>query len=167
MYPYSVTEPPYCPTFSNSFLSTKLDLFLIVEAAQAGLLPLYPRRPEPWESLVLNGSIVAYVHDASEKLGDWDCWTLVDEDGIFEVSQSTDSRQLMRKKASVWVGDKLLVIFSHYRQWDTTNGKLVPPSRCLYFQAIRLRNIFTSQGDLRSYSPIEAFRFKMEVWHQT
>lgn len=63
-----------------------MDFYIVLEAAEAGLLPLYPRRPEPWESLVSNGSIVAYVHDASENFRDSGCWAVVDKDGIFEVS---------------------------------------------------------------------------------
>ena len=163
IYPYPTVQPRCYTIFSDSFLSTKFDLFLVIKAAQAGLLPLYPCRPKPWESFVSNGSIIAYIYGASEDPKDWDCWNIVNEDKTFEIAESTDFRKLMRKKASVQIDSKILIIFLYYRQWDTTNGILVPPLRCLDFEGIYLRKIFTIQDDLQFLSPIEAFRSNLEV----
>ncbi len=158
---------PRYPAWINSFISTKLDAFLFIEAYLSRRSFLFPCGPERDNSFVANGFIFMYEHDGgAEEPDDWIHWTFVDLDGIFEVSQSTDSSNLMRKKACVWVDGILLHLDSYYRQWDTANGRLVPPMRCLDFQDISIRDSLASQDDLQFYSPMEAFRLDMEVWLQ-
>jgi hypothetical protein len=64
---------------------------------------------------------------------------------------------------SVKVDGKLYHLASYYAHWDTVNGALVPPTRCLEFQDIILREEIAAQDNLHSLSPIEISRLNPEV----
>lgn len=141
-----------------------LDAFLLIEAYLSKRPFLFPCGPGYGRSSVANGFIFVYEHDAdAEKPDERSYWTFVDLDGIFEVSQSTGSSGLMRKKASVWVDGIQICLESYYKPWDTVNGLLIPPTRCLHFQDVTLRHSLAIREDLQIWSPMEAFRSTIEV----
>lgn len=159
----TVCEPSRRPTFVNAFVRPKLDFFILVEASLSATLPIYPCQPSRDDPNVTNGSIFVYLHDTSVELGDWTHWAFVDKDDTFEISRSTDPSNLMRERASVWVDGFLLHVESHYRQWDTVNGKLVRPTRYLCFEGIHLRESLAVQGGLQFLSQLETFRVQIEL----
>ncbi len=156
---------PRHPAWINSFISTKLDALILIEAYLSGRSFLFPCGPEYDNSFIANGFIFVYKYDAScpEVFDDWRHWTFVDRDSSFDVSWSAGSSGLMRKRARVWVDGILLCLESYYKPWDTVNRVLVPPTRCLEFQDTSLRCSLAIQEDLQIWSPTEAFRLDMEV----
>ena len=157
------TMPPARhPIWIKSYIPTKLDGLLFIEA--------YLRKnsflcgPEDNDSRVANGFIFVYEHSAGfEELNELGCWKVIDFDGIFEISQSTDSSGLMRKKAIVSVDEIQLCLESYYKPWDTVNGNLVPPTRCVDFQNVNLRPGLATQDNLNTRSPMETIRLAIEV----
>lgn len=158
------TNAPH-PTWIHSFTPAKLDALVLVEACLSGRLSLCPRRPEYGASFIANGFIFVYKHNApgNQELDDSMDWTFVDFDGVFNILRSTDPSGLLRKEMSVKVDGTLYHLVSYYAHWDTVNGALVPPTRCLEFQDIILREELAEQDNLHSLSPMEKFRLKMEV----
>lgn len=140
------TNAPH-PTWIHSFTPTKLDALVLVEACLSGRLSFCPRTPEYGASFIASGFIFVFKHDASgaQELDNPINWTFVDFDGVFNILRSTNPSGLIRKGMSVKIDGNLYHLVSYYAHWDTVNGALVPPTRCLELQDIILKTRWLSQ----------------------
>lgn len=161
----SAIVPPYPmphPTSIHSFTSTKLDALVLVEAVLSGRLSLCPPGTICGESFIASGFLFVYEHSAPE-LGDRTNWIFVDFDDPFKISRSADSDGLLKREISVKVDETVYHLVCYYAQWDTVNGVLISPTRCLDFKDIVLRDELATHKDLRFLSPMEKFRLNVEV----
>lgn len=117
------------PTCAGVFLSTHLDVGVILHKCRSGSLHVCPKGPRHGGWHIKSGSVFVYKacdYDSTD-LDDGISWKLMDEDEGFRTWQSCSPVELVKKDTVTWFDGVLYKLDSYYNQWDTMNGALSQP----------------------------------------